>query len=214
MCNIDFLICGYPRSGTGYITTVFDYFGYDVGHELIGKHGISCWTFAVENDNCLHGNPKKGKSHHKRIINLTRKDIKYKYMIHIVRNPKDVLRSMYNTVPRNQGCFKFILNYTNQNNCSSFIEEIMESIVQWNDMIEENSPDLVFNTESDISNIKRFLIEKKYPVNVKDKMLSNTYNTRENSYNSFDIDINNINQDVLKNFNNHCVKYGYEELKR
>ena len=55
---------------------------------------------------------------------------------------------------------------------------------------------------------------KKYPVNVKDKILSNTYNTRENSYNSFDIDINNINQDVLKNFNNHCVKYGYEELKR
>jgi hypothetical protein len=45
--TLDFIIVGCCRSGTGYMSALFTACGYDVGHERLGKHGISSWCWAV-----------------------------------------------------------------------------------------------------------------------------------------------------------------------
>ena len=41
--NKKLLIIGCPRSGTGYACKLLRALGLDIGHEVWGKHGMSCW---------------------------------------------------------------------------------------------------------------------------------------------------------------------------
>lgn len=43
-----FVITGHPRSGTGSAAQALMQAGYDVGHERLGKDGISSWAWAAQ----------------------------------------------------------------------------------------------------------------------------------------------------------------------
>ena len=74
-----FLIIGCPRSGTTYTTTFFRQIGFDVKHEKMGKHGCIGWNYAIDKEF-----KKKG----------TRVGIKFTHILHQVRHPLLVMRSL------------------------------------------------------------------------------------------------------------------------
>jgi hypothetical protein len=51
------LIIGAPRGGTGFMARAMAEYGLDVGHESIGRDGISSWMFAVEDIDLPFGAP-------------------------------------------------------------------------------------------------------------------------------------------------------------
>ena len=85
----DFLVAGHPRTGTGYMSSLFRSAGIEVGHEWIGNSGISCWMFATPDGNYADG-PRKD------IKNKSRKDFEFKYIIHNVKNPFTSMSSIVN----------------------------------------------------------------------------------------------------------------------
>jgi len=76
-----FVVVGCGRSGTLYMTKVFEILGYKVGHEGFNKNGICSWYL---------GEKDRSRATHKIMAGH---DVKY---IHLVRNPVKVISSMYN----------------------------------------------------------------------------------------------------------------------
>lgn len=74
------LVVGCGRSGTLFMSKVFEEMGLDVGHERLGKDGISSWFHSFGN-------------RQKRLIQAQMKNDERIY-IHIVRNPLKVINSM------------------------------------------------------------------------------------------------------------------------
>jgi hypothetical protein len=68
------LVTGCPRSGTKYIAKLLTKLGRDIGHEKMGRHGISSWCMAVQAPKAPWGPAREG--HHK-----------FEVIFHQVRNP-------------------------------------------------------------------------------------------------------------------------------
>lgn len=45
-----FLVVGHPRCGTKFTSSLLKQFDLDVGHEELGKNGISAWFFTCLDD--------------------------------------------------------------------------------------------------------------------------------------------------------------------
>jgi len=52
---IPLAIIGSPRCGTGYMAHALRRYGLDIGHEMIGRDGISSWLFAVRDTDLPFG---------------------------------------------------------------------------------------------------------------------------------------------------------------
>lgn len=76
------LIMGHPRSGTGMAAWLFRSCGFDVGHERLGKNGISSWFWAVPDSSPPYG--------------ATPVDYEYEpdLVIHLIRKPIDCVSSV------------------------------------------------------------------------------------------------------------------------
>jgi hypothetical protein len=79
------LVTGCPRSGTRYITLVLRRLGLDVGHERIGRDGVSSWALAVDAERTPWG-PSWG-------------DVQFDTVLHQVRHPLDVIDSVETLKP-------------------------------------------------------------------------------------------------------------------
>ena len=217
--NIDFMILGHPRSGTGYIAKLFSSLGVEIGHEGIGKHGVSCWTFVAEKANHLHGGSgKMGK-----IAKVSRQDFNYKHLVHIIRNPFDVINSVYYTesvpysqvfrllhaLPRISTDFRVKKKEHKENLSDSIL-----SVVRWNNMIESMNPDALFKVESCEEEVTEFLEAQGYKLK-KEKVFGNKhYNTRKaSSENKLKIsDYDCIEPEVLEELNTYCQKHNYKNI--
>jgi len=49
------VIIGCARSGTKYISSLFNKVGYDVGHEKLGKDGIASWGLVPDSGKVPYG---------------------------------------------------------------------------------------------------------------------------------------------------------------
>lgn len=76
-----FLVVGHPRGATGYMAALFQHYGYDVGHELMGKNGISAWQYAVQGVPTKYNPPRNYSA------------TAFDYIVHVVRNPWDTFVS-------------------------------------------------------------------------------------------------------------------------
>ena len=208
--KIDFLIVGHPRSGTGYMSKLFTSMGYQVGHETIGPHGTSCWTFATDSANYLFGAPGPGE---RGIKNTTRKNLDYKYLIHCIRNPFDTINSVYQTENNgNSDKFRMIhakpkIVYKND------LEKTILSVIRWNEMIEKIGPVAVFKVEDCENQVFNFLTQSGYKP-IKKESVSKNYNTREkSSSNKLSVlDYKNVSKEVLDELDAYCTKYGYKNI--
>lgn len=74
------MVVGCGRSGTLFMSKVLQILGFDVGHEILGKDGMSSWmhSFGVRQ---------------KRVLQNELKEFP-KFYIHVTRNPLEVIQSM------------------------------------------------------------------------------------------------------------------------
>lgn len=122
-----FVITGCGRSGTMYMTKVFNVLGFKVGHEGFFKNGISSWFIAE-------------KSHADYVKNLL-KGHKVTY-IHIIRNPIDVINSMYRCeLLKNRTALDFVRDYYDVfKNARRNIHTVIRWWMFWNMEIINNFP--------------------------------------------------------------------------
>lgn len=119
-----FLILGHPRSGTGFMSVLFQRFGYDVRHEVLGNDGISSWMFAV-NDYQIFTD-----------TSLNRKDFDFDHVIMVLRHPIDIISSTYYT---ENGSFDFRNKHVNFAGLTD-LEIAVKSVLDWYKIIESQSP--------------------------------------------------------------------------
>ena len=93
-CRRRVLVTGCPRSGTRYTTLVLRRLGLDVGHERIGRDGVSSWALAVDAEQTPWG-PSWG-------------DVRFDVVLHQVRHPLDVIDSVETLRPAS---WKFVSEY-------------------------------------------------------------------------------------------------------
>jgi hypothetical protein len=127
-----YLITAHPRSGTKYMSELFNQNGYDVGHEYMGKDGTSNWQMAVmENEY-----PYRSKD------SYTRKDIEFNCLIQVIRNPIDAISSIaFTEQPSEWFRAKYVPIFGN------FLERAILSYVGWNKLITSQQPDFILPLE-------------------------------------------------------------------
>lgn len=82
---VELCVIGCPRSGTGQMAAVLRACGMDVGHEQLGRNGISSWMWAVEDAAAVpYGPPRNGD--------------KIGQLWMVTRNPPDAIASMAYTL--------------------------------------------------------------------------------------------------------------------
>lgn len=207
--EVDFLILGHPRSGTGYISKLFSGYGIKIGHECIDKHGISCWTFVTPDCNHLNGSFKNDQ---RPISGITRQDVSYKHLIHNVRNPFDVINSIYQTESKSYSqAFRLFHAVPKIDKNLDMLSQIILSVTRWNKMITALKPEITFKVEDCEVAVKEYLIND-LNYKVSETIFHNkNYNTREQSNKNklTREDYKNVPSYVLDELNEYCEMYNY-----
>ena len=188
-----FLILGHPRSGTGFSSHLFKHNGWDVGHEKMGENGTSDWQYVIEDDKCFYWTTG------------TRKDWKFDYVIHCVRDPWTAISSVLFTETYLHNKNKFVkeseefrrkwLDLPGINP----IDDVAQSILQWNKLIKDQNPDWTIRIEHPEDHLKIPYI---------DKVLEKKVNTRSHRSLSGD-EWKEIQQSTLEELDKYCLFYGY-----
>jgi len=219
------LVLGHPRCGTGYMAKLLQSFGLDVGHEKIGKDGVSYWGFAVFDDNwaktprgpsATYSSPWSGKKVY------VRNDFDFKNVIHAVRNPIDALPSILyqENIVKNSLDFRWKhvtnhfsgkisgdANYTD-------LEKAILTLIYWNVLIIYQKRDLVVMVESCEDRVRDFLIQKgliedkKYCI-FKDKR----YNNKSNRDVITQADYAKVRESVMAELNYWSCVIGYGDIE-
>lgn len=112
----DYLITGHPRSGTGYMAQLFTANGYEVGHEVVDRHGTSNWQMLVKAyDYPFPGDP------------FVRQDIQFAHHWHLLRYPLHIVCSVAFTERRSEW---FRAQYVNL--YGNEFEKAIQSVWGWN----------------------------------------------------------------------------------
>lgn len=121
------IVVGCGRSGTLYMSKVFEILGLDVGHEKLGKDGISSWYHSFGN-------------RQKKLIQAQMKNDE-RIVIHLLRDPIDVVNSMVlvskDTSRRGLAYFRDLCPEIAKD--YEDFELAMAYWIHWNKMIEQRS---------------------------------------------------------------------------
>ncbi len=128
----EILITGHPRSGTKYAASLFCVNGKAIGHEMMAKHGISAWIYAVR--------PKEPIF---TFDESRRQDYEFDTVIHIMREPLSAIASIVLTEAYSEPYrAKFIPVEGNE------WERGVLSYARWNKLIQTQMPDMTIATET------------------------------------------------------------------
>lgn len=112
------LVTGCGRSGTLYISKVFQVLGYDVQHERWGEHGISSWYLLFpEQSNVI-------LSHYSNF-----------FVYHITRHPLNVISSFQKPVYRKSFTDPFLIRVCGMEKKDSHLVKCMKYWVRWNQFV-------------------------------------------------------------------------------
>lgn len=125
-------VLAHPRSGTAYMASLMQLNGLDVGHEVMGKDGISSWMFAVQADNVpftFDGS-----------IPI---DYSFTHTIQVIREPISAISSIYHTEHGS-------LDWRSKWLClwGNDMEKAVSSYIGWNKLIKGLNP-VVFKLEDE-----------------------------------------------------------------
>lgn len=199
--EVDFLILGHPRSGTGYMAQLFTALGYDVGHEKVGRSGISSWMFAVHADQLPYT-----------FDGQTRGDIQPRYVLQVVRNPLDVIASMAHTVTE-QPAWEFIQRYTLVHGTAPPEIRAVQSVIAWNRLIQGHFPrPTIVKVENAATTVHDFLTRAGYkPPALRDVALPPAnYNTRPHPRLAREQLRQSLPRELACELDYHCQQYGYQ----
>lgn len=155
-------IIAHPRSGTGYAARLFQACGLDIGHERLGRDGISSWWWATPES--LNGPPRPPA--------FNEGNYEGWEIIHLIREPAGVIDSVRFTEPKSQ---PFRCHYGDIDfRTFDPIQHAIDSLYSWNILISEMKPKHTIATE----NLLEF-VQHRMNLKVNKEMLpSKHYNTR------------------------------------
>jgi hypothetical protein len=148
------LAVGHPRCGSRYMSELLKVCGLDVGHERMGKHGISSWMFAVEDDD----NPWARDP-----LSASRKHKHFGHVMHFVRDPRTAIPSIIRENRHAEKSYAFrrrhiIKTYKiDLDDAGSEVEKALLSYIYWNKIIEEQKTDIMVRVEDAEDSTLRFL---------------------------------------------------------
>jgi hypothetical protein len=148
------LAIGHPRCGSRYTSELLRACGLDVGHEAMGKHGISSWMFAVEDDeNPWARNP----------LARSRKNKHFGHVIHFVRNPRTAIPSIIREDRHAGKSFAFRRKHIaktfgfDPGDARSDVDRAIASYIYWNKLVEAQNVDLMVRVEDAEESLLAFL---------------------------------------------------------
>ena len=135
---------GHPRSGTKYLASLLNAYGWNVGHEELRGMGIVAWQLA-------------SRRLRPSFSEITRADIRPGLIIHITRNPLDVIRSSARTEAgawrtnrlREAGSFEIDKKRPYEANA--------RAVLYWDQLIRDQGPDLTLRVETAPEELGKFL---------------------------------------------------------
>lgn len=209
------LVIGHPRCGSGYMSKLLQSAGLDIGHEQMGKHGLSSWMFAVADRQVPFARDKYAAS---------RQLSNYQHIIHHVRGPRNAIPSIMRDNQHSSQSFDFRRKHIKNafgidlEEYPSALEQAALSYIYWNKLIEKNNISLIVRIEDEEERVMKFLA---------DKQLINSAGIPKDSPAK---DVNSdkpykgvqhekpavtesqwlaINPEIIEKLNELCLKYGY-----
>ena len=194
------LVVGHPRTGTGYTAKLLQSWGLDVQHEKLGKDGTSAWPLAAtEEENPI-------------FLDFNFKQYDWEIIIYCVRDPKDSLPSIAFTEDTKEASLQYRKKWGMfRTKHRSPIDVAIESLITWDELIEDMPPNYVFRVEDGEKELFQFLKNKKIDVSL-GKSINKNYNARPHKKLDHLLKNNNLNNSYKKYINQYCKKYGYKEL--
>jgi len=214
---LDVLCVGHPRCGSTYMAHLLNAFGLDVGHERLGKHGITSWMFAVEDDPYPFARDRGAER---------RRDKHFASVIHHVRNPADAIPSIMVENRHSPISYQFrrrhilkqlgldLDSYTNE------LERAAMAFLAWNRIIEHLKPQLVVRVENCEEEVRQLLVSQGLipssfrPARLPSKNLNSgkPYKGQVIAKPSVSVsDWRRISTQVQAELRNFCGRHGYPE---
>jgi len=149
------LVVGHPRCGTGYAADLCGQLGLDVGHEKLGKDGISSWMFAVDAEDNPYALDTAAR---------TRRSLAWKFLLMPVRGLAtavgSVMRDSVHAPPSYAFRREHILRLTglDLDTLATPLERAVRSVTAWARIVLAQKPDLWFRIEDPPEQLREFLI--------------------------------------------------------
>ncbi len=153
----DILVAGHPRCGSKYMSKLLQAIGLDVKHESMGEQGISSWMFAVYDENNPWAQDKYA---------VSRFYTDFDFLIQYVRNPRTAIPSILVENQYAPDSFEFRKRHIElafDEDISLYqteLEKAIISFIRWNQIIQNQNPDLSVKVESCEEEVLRFCQEK------------------------------------------------------
>ena len=157
------LVVGHPRSGTGYMAKTLSSNNILLGHECMNRDGISSWMFAARSDKVPYTSDNSVPSQYI-----------FDNIIHVVRNPLDVIASMAYSVLPDDKVLNYMENYIYIDQQEDHIVTAVRTWIGWNRLISALHPNIIIQVERAFDKLESFL-DVKLPI----RSTSKKYNTRK-----------------------------------
>jgi len=213
------LAIGHPRCGSRYTSELLSACGLDVGHEKMGKDGISSWMFAVEDESPWARNP----------LARSRKHKFFEHIVHFVRDPRTAIPSIVRENRHSDKSYVFRRKHilsafgVDLDAAGSEVERATMSYLYWNKLVEAQPIDLTVRVEDAEESVLRSLKDWRLvapdrgvaaapPKNVNtNKLYQGALPDRVTLSQA---DWANVADDLKSELNEACARYGYEPLYR
>lgn len=124
------LITGHGRSATGYMAKLMQAAGLDIGHEILGKDGVSSWLHIAPGGSVTWAGEIEA--------------VNYDHIIHVVRNPLDVIASAQTL--RDES-WLYMERVIGRRLPTDKVERAMTTYLEWNRLIDQHGPSLRVRAE-------------------------------------------------------------------
>jgi len=136
-----------------YMAKLLQAFGYDVGHEGMGEDGISAWSFAPFADKVL--SPRVHSP-------FGRKHYVFDCVIHVVRDPFQVVGSIFHVLSNKRGAVqkiprwlpiaeRYLLMFPDED----IWDKVVRFYIGWNKLVEAAGPDVRVRVEEAVDVLRK-----------------------------------------------------------
>ena len=194
---VEILGLGHPRSGTGYTSKLCKLWGLEVGHEVIKKHGTVAWLLTKQTGPYMW-------------MRTISKRPEYNHLVYNTRDPLTALPSVVYTENTNRDSFNFRKSFIVMNS-NNPIENAIDSIVGFHNIIMDLKPNVVFKIETEQKKLFDYL-SKHYDI----KYIEHVEKENTRQHKSFEDMIQQYgipSKDHIEKINKYCKDCGYNEIK-
>ena len=192
-------IIGCGRSGTKYVSKLFNSIGIKIGHERLSKHGIASWTLVPETNVEVWGPSFKKISK----INLP--------MVHQTRDPLKVISSV-KTVFSDQVTWNFISKFIPIKNEETITLKAMKYWYYWNLMAEKKAL-FTYQVEEIDKHIYKLIEIGRFNIKLNNRLLLSSISKKVNSRIHSDLSWNDIQEEddrLSQRIYDLSLRYGYK----